>query len=234
MVSTLPEEQETATSERRPRSPELSIAGVLTTLALAAAIIVLTAVVVWTGGPVGPDASWLEWFIGHRTPAWTTAAKTISALGDTTTVGIVAVSLIAVLVWRRRWEAAALLTMAMGGAGALIVVGKQLVGRDRPPVVDHLVVETNQSYPSGHALGSTVLATVLVALVLPLLRWIFRVVVIVLAACFVLAVGVSRLYLGVHWSSDVLAGFLFGGCWLALCLTFRPYLNRLISMRAAE
>ncbi|MFJ4651934.1 phosphatase PAP2 family protein [Nocardia sp. NPDC088792] len=234
MVSTLPDEQETATSERQQRSPELSVPGVLTTLALAAAVIVLTAVVAWHGGPIGPDASWLHWFIDHRTPALTTVAKTISALGDTTTVGIVAVLLIAVLAWRRRWAAAALIAVAMGGAGALIVVGKQLVGRDRPPVIDHLVVETNQSYPSGHALGSTVLAGVLVALVLPLLRLVFRVAVIVLAACFVLAVGVSRLYLGVHWSSDVLAGFLFGGCWLALCLTLPPYLNRLISMRAAE
>ncbi|MEV6770119.1 phosphatase PAP2 family protein [Nocardia sp. NPDC051030] len=201
----------------------------LIALVLAAAALVLTSVVVWHGGPIGPDAGWLQAFIDRRSAGWTTAAKTVSALGDTGTMAGVASVACVVLVWRRLWERAALVAIASGGAGVIVAVGKPLTGRDRPPVVDHLVTETNLSYPSGHALGSTVVIGVLVALIVPLLRMAARVALVLVAALFVVAVGVSRLYLGVHWPTDVLAGWLIGCCWLTLCLTFRPYLRSLLA-----
>lgn len=200
------------------------LAGVLVTAVLAAAMLVLTCVVVWYSGPVGPDSPWLQWFVEHRTGPLTAVAKVVSALGDTVTVAIYTLVACALLAWRRHWEQAVLIATAAIGAGLLVYFGKLLIGRDRPPVGYRLVTETNHSYPSGHALGSTVVIGVLVAAALPLLSRTARIAAIAFAVVFPLAVGVSRLYLGVHWTTDVLAGWLLGACWLTLCLTFRPYL----------
>ncbi len=108
----------------------------------------------------------------------------------------------------------------------LVVVGKHVVGRTRPPVADQLVTETNQAFPSGHSLGSIVVIGVLVAVVLPRLhRPLARHITMTVAAVFVVAVGLSRWYLGVHWPTDVLGGWCIGALWLALCLAaYRSYL----------
>lgn len=204
------------------RYPDRTLIGVLVTLALTAAILVLTCVVLWYNGPAGPDSPWLQWFIDHRTDTWTRLAKAVSTAGDTTSVAIYATLATVVLAWRRYWEQAILIAIAALGAGALTYFGKLLIGRDRPPVIDHLVTETNHSYPSGHALGSTVVVGILVAVALPYWGRVARVAAVSIGTVFVIAVGLSRLYLGVHWPTDVLAGWLVGLCWLTFCLTVLP------------
>ncbi|MGW4350541.1 phosphatase PAP2 family protein [Nocardia sp. NPDC004582] len=230
MLSSSPAQKEERTTTRPFRFPDRTLGGVLIAATLAAVILALTCAVVWADGPAGPDARWLQWFIDHRTDAWTTVAKAVSAAGDTTTVAVYSVVACAVLAWRKHLDDAVLVAVTAIGAGVLVFFGKLLIGRDRPPVVDHLVTETNHSYPSGHALGSTVVIGVLVAVALPALRRVTRVIVSALAIVFILAVGISRLYLGVHWPSDVLAGWLIGACWLTICLTFRP-LTHLVTDR---
>ncbi|BEK93923.1 phosphatase PAP2 family protein [Nocardia seriolae] len=222
MLSIPPAQKESATTKRSPRLPDHLLPGVLVTAALAAALLVLTCVVVWYDGPAGPDSAWLQWFIEHRTETWTGLAKAISAAGDTTSVAIYSILACAVLAWKRYWAQAVLIAVAALGAGALTYFGKLLIGRDRPPVIDHLVIETNHSYPSGHALGSTVVAGMLVAVAVPEWQRLGKIATIAIATIFVLAVGLSRLSLGVHWATDVLAGWLAGACWLSACLTLRP------------
>ncbi|MEC3916261.1 phosphatase PAP2 family protein [Nocardia sp. CDC160] len=225
MLSTPPAQEAEPTTNRPHRSPDSVLPGVLIALALAAAVLVLTCVVVYANGPAGPDSAWLQWFIDHRTAALTTVAKAVSIAGDTTSVAIYSALACVLLAWRKYWEQAVLIAVAAIGAGALTFFGKLLIGRDRPPVIDHLVTETNHSYPSGHALGSTVVIGVLVAVALPVLGRLARILALVLATLFVIAVGLSRLYLGVHWPTDILAGWLVGLCWLTICLTARPYLR---------
>lgn len=224
-----------APRETAPTTPPgaYTLTGVFIASVLAAIIIALTCVVVWAHGPAGPDATWLQWFVDHRTDTWTAVAKAISAAGDTTAVAVYSTLACLFLAWRKDWDRAVLVAVTAAGAGLIVYFGKLLIGRDRPPVIDHLVTETNHSYPSGHTLGSTVVVGVLVAVAWSRLRPVARLVVTALATLFVLAVGFSRLYLGVHWPTDVLAGWLIGSCWLTICLTLRP-LTHLVTDRLPD
>jgi membrane-associated phospholipid phosphatase len=89
------------------------------------------------------------------------------------------------------------------------------------------MIETNPALPSGHALGSIVVLGVLAAVVvLATRRTLLRVAAVAVAALGVLTIGVSRLYLGVHWLTDVVTGWFLGGAWLAVCVTTLCVLSR--------
>jgi undecaprenyl-diphosphatase len=172
------------------------------------------------------DAPWHRWVVAHRSPGLTWLTTGISALGSTMVLAAVALCVAAWLAWRRHWSQAVLVGMVTGGAGLLVVLVKNIVDRPRPPVADRLVVETNWSYPSGHSLGATAVIGVLTIIAL---TWVSgrvaRAAVVTLGVLLVVAIGVSRFYLGVHWPSDILAGWLIGGLWLAVChtlITHRP------------
>lgn len=166
------------------------------------------------------DQPMLNWMLGHRSADLTLFAKTVSAVGSTMTWAVVTAVVTLWLSWQRRWLDAALLAVAAGGAALLVTVSKQILGRSRPPVVDRLVVETNQSLPSGHALGSLVVIGMLTALLLSRVTTMAaRTTALLTAAVAVFLIGWSRLYLGVHWSTDVLDGWLLGAAWLTVCLT---------------
>ncbi|WP_158675506.1 phosphatase PAP2 family protein [Nocardia stercoris] len=196
-------------------------AAALTTVALlTAGIVELTDAVVEHDGATRIDQPAVDWVLPHRTGWLTRLAVAISDLGDTTTMGAVALVACAWFAYRRRWPQFAVTAAAAAGAGLVVGILKIAVGRARPPVVDHLVTETNQSFPSGHTMGSTAVVGVLTALtVFALRRRAARVAVIAAAAVFVVAVGLSRLYLGVHWPTDIIAGWALGTVDLILCLT---------------
>ena len=96
---------------------------------------------------------------------------------------------------------------------------KLLLDRPRPPAADQLVAETNESLPSGHATMSVVVIGSLVVLAWAGAARAARVAMVAAAAAWIGAVGATRIYLGVHWFCDVLAGWLVGAAWLALCVT---------------
>jgi undecaprenyl-diphosphatase len=173
------------------------------------------------------DQSVWVWFVGHRAPAATTVMTAVSAAGGT--AGMAVLALIgAGLLWRmrRRAEAGIVLGAAVG-AGLLVEGFKHLYGRARPPVIDRLTVETNFALPSGHALGSIVVLGVLAAVaVLLSRRFAVQATAVALAIVGIVTIGVSRLYLGVHWVTDVLTGWLLGGAWLALCVTTLVLIQR--------
>jgi len=166
------------------------------------------------------DQSVLSWFVTHRAAPVTVVMTAISDVGGT--AGMTVLAAIAVLVlWiaRRRVEATTVAVAAIG-AGVLVTGFKNLYDRGRPPLVDRLVVETNASLPSGHALGSVVVLGVLATVVvLGTRRSAVQVGAVAPAAVGTAAIGISRLYLGVHWITDVLTGWLLGGAWLAVCVT---------------
>ncbi|HZZ77369.1 MAG TPA: phosphatase PAP2 family protein, partial [Gemmataceae bacterium] len=109
----------------------------------------------------------------------------------------------------------------MVGCGVLNGGGKHIFGRERPPVElrDRSVLETNASYPSGHAMGSAIGYGLLAySLFLWQRCWPRRTVILLATIGIVAAVGFSRVYLRAHWFSDVIAGWLLGLTWLFLCL----------------
>jgi membrane-associated phospholipid phosphatase len=165
------------------------------------------------------DQPVLDWVLAHRSGAATAAMVAISDAGGTVGMALLA-AVGAVAVWSRghRGDAAVIVVAALGSA-VLLTGFKNLYERARPPAVDQLAIESTYSLPSGHSLGSAVVIGVLAAVAIRHLhRPAARVAVGALAGCAVALIGVSRLYLGVHWTTDVLVGWLLGGAWLALCL----------------
>jgi membrane-associated phospholipid phosphatase len=131
----------------------------------------------------------------------------------------------AVLATRRRWREARVVAEVTLGAGALVEILKIVVHRPRPPLSVQLAVETNASFPSGHTVAATaVLGVLAVLLARRSGAATVRVALPSAAAAVAVLVGLSRLYLGVHWASDILGAWLVGGCWLVLCLTVEAHL----------
>jgi membrane-associated phospholipid phosphatase len=114
-------------------------------------------------------------------------------------------------IYRRRWTILAYWVTAVGGAAALNVGAKLLFGRSRPSLWESIAPEHTLSFPSGHAMGSMAAMAALVVLLWPT-RW--RWSMLIFAVVFVLGVGLSRVYLGVHYPSDVLAGWMASLGWV--------------------
>lgn len=147
-------------------------------------------------------------------PVLTQAMLDITALGGVTVLVLVTALVSGFLIAARHWLTLALV-VAGTVSGSLVVAGvKGLVGRARPTVTDHLVQVYDASFPSGHAANSACVYLTLALLLLQITegRAVKR---YILAATMLLvsAIGISRIYLGVHWPSDVLAGWIFGALW---------------------
>lgn len=123
----------------------------------------------------------------------------------------VAVLLVLALLAGRRWREATFAGVSMVGASLLNMGAKRFFARDRPDLWESIAPEATFSFPSGHAMGSMALATVLVLLAWPT-RW--RWPAAVLLGSFVLLVGLSRIYLGVHYPSDIIAGWVAALAWV--------------------
>lgn len=164
-------------------------------------------------GAVGYDRSIMMWLHGHESPGLTTTMSAATELGGLVVVPIIAVAWAGLLWWRGRRRDAALLAAAVIGSTLINSVLKAVFQRDRPNFWEHLVVESSYSFPSGHAMASMSLAAALVVIAWSS-RW--RWPAIVLGAVYVLVVGVSRMYLGVHFPSDILAGWCVAVLWLTV------------------
>ena len=133
-----------------------------------------------------------------------------SRLGYQWGVVPVDIALVLVLLALRRWRLALFAAVATGGSALLNIATKQLFSRQRPSLWESIAPEATWSFPSGHAMGSMTLALVLVLLAWHTrLRWW----VVAAMAVFVPMVGLSRVYLGVHYPSDILAGWAAAALW---------------------
>lgn len=154
--------------------------------------------------PIGPD--WLN-----------IAAVDVTSLGSTTVLSIIVLLVCGLFLSFRRWREATMLLLASGGGLLLVELLKDLFQRDRPPAALHAVRAINASFPSGHAALSATVFLTLGALIAHFAER-RRVRVYALAAGVILSllVGCSRVYLGVHWPTDVLAGWCVGSAWALL------------------
>ncbi len=133
------------------------------------------------------------------------------------------IGLVLVLAWLRRRREALFAVVALGGSALLNMGTKALFARDRPSLWESIAPEETFSFPSGHAMGTATLAWVLVLLSWRT-RW--RWPVLVMAVAGMLVVGASRVYLGVHYPSDILAGWAAASIWTAACFLLLYGLHR--------
>jgi undecaprenyl-diphosphatase len=152
-------------------------------------------------------------------PRWLPEAMTsLTAFGSMTGLLLVCLAVIFYLLLGRRLRTALFLFAATAGGVALGGLLKAIYARPRPALVPHLVDVTSSSFPSGHAADSAIVYLTLAAL---LARTVperaLRIYIIGVAIILTLLIGISRVYLGVHWPSDVAAGWTLGAAWALAC-----------------
>jgi len=182
-----------------------------------------------TGDPlVGFDRTVDEYLHSHATPHLTTFFLIVTAFGSTVAVVLLGIAVAALLARGRRWTLLWTWIVAVAGSAILNQLLKGIFQRPRPHFAHPLVVETSYSFPSGHAMESFVAYGMVayLAVLLWLRSWEARVAAVCGAALVVVLIGFSRMYLGVHYFSDVVAGYAAGGVWLSALITGAETMRR--------
>lgn len=160
-----------------------------------------------------------DWVVHSRHEPLTSAMHLVTVFGDTLTLALVVIGAL-VLAWlANRIDLAALIVVGSLTGYLLMLLLKVVFARARPPIEDRLIDVGGASFPSGHAMLSTVvygLAAVILFRLYPRVR--ARAAVLLWVPVLVVLIGLSRVYLGVHWASDVFFGWVFGVIWLTVCL----------------
>ena len=164
--------------------------------------------------PLGPD--WVEEIM-----------RDLTAMGGIAVLTLATLAVAGFFLLGRKYASTLYLLVAVGGGLLISTVAKGVFDRPRPDLVPYGSIVHTASFPSGHSMLAAVAYLtlgVLVARTLPQRR--LKVHVLVLAALVTILVGVSRVYLGVHWPTDVLAGWLAGTAWASACMLGARWLAR--------
>ena len=173
------------------------------------------------------DQGIATWFHDRLTPAFAGVLHALTEFGSGQWIGIIVFALVVFFVWKRWWASLVTVIAAVPCGMLLNELLKVAVHRDRPFVEGPFVDWSGYSFASGHTMGATLLYGQLLLLVLPLLKGRhLRLLCIVAAASLVLLVGFTRIALGAHFLTDVLAAIFFGIIWLMLCTVLGKSVRR--------
>jgi membrane-associated phospholipid phosphatase len=173
------------------------------------------------------DQGIATWFHDRLTPAFAGVLHTLTEFGSGKSIGIVVFALVLFFVWKRWWPSLVTLLVAVPCGMLLNEWLKLAVHRERPFVEGTFVDWSGYSFASGHTIGATLLYGQLLLFVLPSLRARhLRLLCIFSAAALVLLVGFTRIALGAHFLTDVLAAMFFGIIWLMLCAVLGKSVRR--------
>jgi membrane-associated phospholipid phosphatase len=173
------------------------------------------------------DQGIATWFHDRLTPAFAGVLHTLTEFGSGKSIGIVVFALVLFFVWKRWWPSLVTLLVAVPCGMLLNEWIKLAVHRDRPFIEGAFVDWSGYSFASGHTIGATLLYGQLLLFVLPSLRARhLRLLCIFSAASLVLLVGFTRIALGAHFLTDVLAAIFFGIIWLMLCTVLGKSVRR--------
>jgi membrane-associated phospholipid phosphatase len=175
----------------------------------------------------GADHGIAAWFHERLTPTFVSALHAFTEFGSGEWIGVVLFAVVLFFAWKRWWPSLVTLIIAVPGGMLLNEWLKLLVHRHRPFVDGPFVDWSGYSFASGHTIGATLLYGQLLLFVLPALKarhW--RLLSMLTAMSLVALVGFSRIALGAHFLTDVLAAIFFGIIWLALCVVFSKSMRR--------
>lgn len=167
----------------------------------------------------GTDHELAGWFHERLTPAFVSVLHAFTHFGSGEWIGLVVFALVLFLAWKRWWPSLVAFIVAVPGGMLLNEWVKILVQRQRPFLDGPFVDWSGYSFASGHTIGATLLYGQLLLFVLPALKerhW--RLLSILSAISLIALVGFSRIALGAHFLTDVLAAIFFGIIWLMFCL----------------
>ena len=173
-----------------------------------------------------------EWMIRtlrqHEGPPWLQeVGRDFTALGGVAVMVLVTLAVAGYLLLRRMYGAMWLVLIATTGGLVLSTVLKYFIDRARPSIVEHRSVVYTSSFPSGHSMMSAVVYLTLGSLLARIMPGrVLKLYFLFLAMGLTFLVGVSRVYLGVHWPTDVLAGWCGGLVWALLCWVVARELQR--------
>ena len=175
---------------------------------------------VLTGDPLtAVDLAVAAWFHAHATPLMTEGMLAVSNFHSVAAVSAYVVVLALYLLWKRDWRWLGCVGAIVPGGMLLNVMVKHAFQRPRPNIDHALQVVSTYSFPSGHVAGAVLFYGVLGAMLVSKIdAWRWRVLIVFSAIALVLLVALSRMYLGVHYLSDVLGAFAEASAWLSLCL----------------
>ncbi len=173
------------------------------------------------GGLISRDQSVMTWFVDHRTDQWISVARFLSTIGSFPSLLVIS-GVIALVLWRRgsHWALAAAPAVALTASGLSASVAKAVFDRPRPPEAVHASFVSSAAFPSGHATDAAAffLAASLTIAITVIRRGWAQAVVVASGCLIAVLVGLSRLVLGVHWLSDVVAGWALGSA-IAVVIT---------------
>jgi undecaprenyl-diphosphatase len=169
-------------------------------------------------------------------PPWLIeAGREITALGGVTVLCLIVLAVVGYLLQQRAYGAMWFVLIAAVGGMALSSALKHVFGRERPDVVLHLVMVHTPSFPSGHAMLSAVIYLTLGALLAQVVqRRASQIYFLTVAMVLTFLIGLSRVYLGVHYPTDVLAGWSVGLAWALFCWLVARYLRRRGTIETVE
>jgi undecaprenyl-diphosphatase len=155
--------------------------------------------------PIGPE--WIE-----------SSLLDLTAIGGSTVLGLITIAVAGFLVLQTRYRTAVVVATTAGGGELLNAVMKHAFDRPRPTIVPHLRVVYSTSFPSGHAMESAIVYLTLGAILMRAAdSRLTKIYILAVAMLLTMLVGISRVYLGVHYPTDVLGGWIVGFIWASLC-----------------
>lgn len=167
----------------------------------------------------------------HASPVLDRLVPLLTELGGPVVVTCTTMALTLLFLRRRQFARVMIIVGGVAGGAALNLILKAYFGRPRPMLWPRLVSEGNFSFPSGHAMTTMALVAAIIA-VLWYTRW--RRHAIILGSLYVLVIGLTRMYLGVHYPSDVLGGWAIGAVWVIVVVYIVRQVTRSSKVRGPQ
>lgn len=164
---------------------------------------------------VGFDVMVLQAIYTFTNPIIDVLMMHLTILGGVVFVSLVTAVLLGFYYFKKQYRSFIFTLMTMAGSAGLVVGLKQYFSRERPSLWEQIVVEQSYSFPSGHSVASSALALTLIIL---LWHTRYRIPALVTGVLYVLLIGFSRMYLGVHYPTDIVAGWMISALWVGIVL----------------